>query len=138
MTISDRRERDPLINQSALPGTVTITKVRNQLQKLFFRITCLLNDPVKSITIPDINTKLDELIEERKFRKKQAFRFAQLTPREKEVLHLLACGYTNKVIANLLSIRLETVKHHRKLIKSKLEVSSTADFIRYARAFDLF
>lgn len=62
---------------------------------------------------------------------------SRLTPREKEMLLRLARGLPNRKIAAQLSISVETIKHHRKIIKSKLEVSSSADFIRYAQAFKL-
>lgn len=73
------------------------------------------------------------------FRKRlvNRIRFSQLTPRETEVLTKLAEGNTNKQVASQLFISPDTVKHHHKIIKSKLQASSTADLIKYAQAFDL-
>ena len=45
-----------------------------------------------------------------------------LTRREKEVLDLMAKGYSNKEIALRLSIALSTVKHHVHSILEKLRV----------------
>ncbi len=73
------------------------------------------------------------------FRKRlvNRIRFSQLTPRETEVLAKLAEGNTNKQVASQLFISPDTVKHHHKIIKSKLQANSTADLIKYAQAFDL-
>ncbi|MFN2231554.1 MAG: response regulator [Anaerolineae bacterium] len=50
----------------------------------------------------------------------------QLTPREREVLELLAQGMTNKGIAETLVITTNTVKRHLKAVFSKLEVHTRA------------
>ncbi|MGO9957609.1 MAG: LuxR C-terminal-related transcriptional regulator [Solirubrobacteraceae bacterium] len=58
-----------------------------------------------------------------------------LTPRELDVLRLLARGKTNLEIANTLVVREGTVKYHVKNILSKLGAASRADAVaRYARA----
>jgi DNA-binding NarL/FixJ family response regulator len=49
---------------------------------------------------------------------------ARLTPREWEVLKLLAAGKTNKEIAWLLRITVNTAKKHVSQVLSKLNVSS--------------
>lgn len=55
-----------------------------------------------------------------------------LTAREKEVLGLIADGYTNQQIAGQLYISHLTVDSHRKNLLSKFEVSNTAALIKYA------
>jgi DNA-binding NarL/FixJ family response regulator len=58
-----------------------------------------------------------------------------LTPREREVLQLLARGHTNLAIANALVVREGTVKYHVKNILRKLGATSRADAVsRYVRA----
>jgi DNA-binding CsgD family transcriptional regulator len=58
-----------------------------------------------------------------------------LTPRELEVLKLLARGHTNLAIANALVIREGTVKYHVKNILRKLGATSRADAVsRFVRA----
>jgi DNA-binding NarL/FixJ family response regulator len=56
----------------------------------------------------------------------------RLSPREREVLQLVAEGHTNRQIAELLSIRPATVETHRSHILQKLELHSTAELVRYA------
>jgi DNA-binding NarL/FixJ family response regulator len=55
-----------------------------------------------------------------------------LTAREREILHLLAEGNSNKDIASLLNISLFTVETHRRNLQEKLNVRSVAELILYA------
>ena len=55
-----------------------------------------------------------------------------LTIREREVLKLIASGFTNKQIAGQLFISVKTVETHRTNIMQKLDVHTTADLVRYA------
>jgi DNA-binding NarL/FixJ family response regulator len=55
-----------------------------------------------------------------------------LTPREREIVQLLAEGRSNKQIAALLSISLKTVETHRAAIMRKLDAHSVVDIVRYA------
>ncbi|MFH1671982.1 MAG: response regulator transcription factor [Pseudomonadota bacterium] len=55
-----------------------------------------------------------------------------LSVREKEVLMLIAEGMSNKEIANLLNISINTVQNHRSNIKKKLNAKKTANLVRYA------
>lgn len=53
-----------------------------------------------------------------------------LTPREREVLQLVAEGHTNNSIADTLSISVKTVEKHRANVMTKLEVNDLASLIR--------
>jgi len=55
-----------------------------------------------------------------------------LSPREREVLQLIAEGYTNKQIAGILSISIKTVQAHRANIMSKLDMHDRSELIKYA------
>ncbi len=55
-----------------------------------------------------------------------------LTTRERQVLKMVAEGKTSKDIAELLSISARTVEHHRANLLKKLNLSNTADLIKYA------
>ncbi|WOH36707.1 LuxR C-terminal-related transcriptional regulator [Thalassotalea fonticola] len=50
-----------------------------------------------------------------------------LTPRECKILHYILHGYAIKFIAEKLENSLETIKHHRKSIYMKLDVSSQSE-----------
>ncbi|WP_353472065.1 response regulator transcription factor [Salipiger sp. H15] len=56
----------------------------------------------------------------------------QLTNREQTILLQLAQGKSNKEVAQVLDISVRTVETHRKNIKRKLGISSTAGLTRYA------
>ncbi|MEO0370325.1 MAG: response regulator transcription factor [Pseudomonadota bacterium] len=56
----------------------------------------------------------------------------QLTNREQTILLQLARGLSNKEVAVALDISVRTVETHRKNIKKKLGISSTAGLTRYA------
>ena len=55
-----------------------------------------------------------------------------LTSREREILHLLAEGKSNKDIATLLDLSLYTVETHRRNLQDKLNLHSLAELILYA------
>ena len=55
-----------------------------------------------------------------------------LTPREREVLKLIAEGNTNQAIAEILGLSRKTVESHRANIMRKLEVHDVTDLVKYA------
>jgi two-component system response regulator NreC len=55
-----------------------------------------------------------------------------LSPREQEVLQLIAEGYTNKQIAEILCISIKTVQSHRANIMDKLDLHDRSDLVKYA------
>jgi two-component system response regulator NreC len=55
-----------------------------------------------------------------------------LTDREREVLQLIAEGKTNKEVAHLLSVSINTVETHRKHVMEKLDLHNTAELVRFA------
>jgi DNA-binding NarL/FixJ family response regulator len=58
----------------------------------------------------------------------------KLTPREQEVLQLIAEGYANKQIAGELFISIKTVEKHRQQLMNKLDIHDVAGLTRYAIA----
>jgi DNA-binding NarL/FixJ family response regulator len=57
-----------------------------------------------------------------------------ISERERDVLHLLALGYTNQEIARKLFISVRTVDTHRAHIMRKLELATRAELVLYALA----
>jgi DNA-binding NarL/FixJ family response regulator len=57
-----------------------------------------------------------------------------LTNREREVLHYIAEGFSNKEIACQLTIGVRTVETHRERIMRKLDIHSIAGLTRFAIA----
>ncbi|MDA7865247.1 response regulator transcription factor [Akkermansiaceae bacterium] len=57
-----------------------------------------------------------------------------LSPRESEVLQLIAEGKANKETADVLNISIKTVEKHRQSLMDKLDIHDTAGLTRYAIA----
>jgi DNA-binding NarL/FixJ family response regulator len=55
-----------------------------------------------------------------------------LTPREREVLQLIAEGKRTKDIAGLLGVSVKTIESHRTRLMEKLDIRQTAGLVRYA------
>jgi two-component system response regulator NreC len=58
--------------------------------------------------------------------------YDELTDREREILQLVAEGYTNREIAAMLSISIKTVKTHRLHLMHKLQLHDRGELIKYA------
>lgn len=56
----------------------------------------------------------------------------RLTPRQREVLQLIAEGHTTKEIAQILSVSVKTVTTHRMELMERLDIHDIAGLVRYA------
>jgi len=74
---------------------------------------------------------LDGYLDGRKALKRKSA-IATVTPREKEVLKLLAEGYQNKEIAGMLCISVKTVEKHRANLITKLDLHNAAALTAFA------
>lgn len=79
-----------------------------------------------------IEPAVQDKINDQTYRDSQQMPHDQLTEREKEVLLLIAKGYTNQEIADYLFITLKTVKTHVSNILAKLEVNDRTQATIYA------
>lgn len=84
-----------------------------------------------------IPNKAERLLAENMFFKENYTKFLNLGARAKEVLRLVAMGKSSSEIAEELSITVDTVNTHRKIIKKKLGINTSYEFTEYAHAFDL-
>ncbi len=73
-----------------------------------------------------------EKYEKHKKSGKKTDEFSRLTNREKEILQLIAEGYTSKKIGEKKFISVKTVENHRANIMNKLDIHETAGLVRYA------
>jgi DNA-binding NarL/FixJ family response regulator len=55
-----------------------------------------------------------------------------LSPREREVLQLIAEGKTSREIADLMNLSVKTVQSHRTSLMQKLDLHDRGDLIKYA------
>ena len=58
--------------------------------------------------------------------------YYQLSNREKEVLRLIAEGYTSRAIAEKLHISVKTATGHRAKLMKRLDIHSTTELVKYA------
>jgi DNA-binding NarL/FixJ family response regulator len=58
--------------------------------------------------------------------------WAHLTPRQREVLQLLAEGKSHKEVANILNISVKTAEYHKYAILDKLGLKTNAELVQYA------
>lgn len=63
--------------------------------------------------------------------------YKKLSTRELEILQLLAKGYTNKEISEIVFLSVKTVEAHRSKIYTKLGLKTRADLVAYAIAHKL-
>lgn len=96
-------------------------------------ITCATPiDPLHHVT-----SKVNRLLEENNFLRRNQHIFASLTKREKEILRLLALGFSAVEIAEKTGISEKTAVTHRRNIKAKIGAQSSYDLTSFAQAFDL-
>lgn len=55
-----------------------------------------------------------------------------LTPRQREILQLIAEGHSTKVIARLLNLSIKTIETHRTQMMARLNIHDIAGLVRYA------
>jgi len=58
--------------------------------------------------------------------------FDRLTPRQREILQLIAEGHTTRTISSILNISLKTVETHRTELMKRLDIHHIAGLVRYA------
>ncbi len=78
----------------------------------------LMNSPVKEAKVSDSG-------------------YGKLSPREQEIMRLLAEGMPKAEIADQLCISIKTVENHRTNIMRKLDIHSAMDLVRYAARLGL-
>ncbi|RFS22567.1 LuxR family transcriptional regulator [Chitinophaga silvatica] len=96
-------------------------------------ITCVIPiDPLHHVT-----SKVNRLLDENNFLRRNQHIFSSLTKREKEILRLLALGFSAAEIAIKVNISEKTAVTHRRNIKAKIGAQSSYDITSFAQAFDL-
>jgi DNA-binding NarL/FixJ family response regulator len=92
--------------------------------------TLLRGQPYFSATVSE--TVLEGFLRSRRQGGTDGPALPRLTPREREVIQLLAEGHRNKKIAQMLGISIKTVETHRTTLMRKIGVKSIVELVRYA------
>jgi DNA-binding NarL/FixJ family response regulator len=75
---------------------------------------------------------LDEFLRAGKHKREVSASSSVLTPREREIVQLLAESKSNKEISTMLNISVKTVETHRAAIMRKLGINSIVELVHYA------
>jgi len=117
--------------------------------KWYFASTKLLYTPNQVVSdkilliVNEVNSlghiakKINSVLEESDWMKKNYKKFCKLTKREKEIIALLASGKSSSEISDILFISNLTVNTHRRNIIDKLEAKSFAELYKFALVFGL-
>lgn len=125
-------------NNTIEPILETVPKLLNDETNVVYEHTLLLQRVIDSNEALGLHSrKFVRLLEEVLFYEAHREKFLTLSHREKDVLLQMALGKSNKEIASVLFITVNTVETHRKNIKRKLEVTTFYEINKYARAFNL-
>lgn len=83
---------------------------------------------------PEVSDKFLECVRKGDFTRRNSSVLSVLTPRELQVMRLIAEGRSSKEIAGILDLSLETVRGYRKSLMRKLNVSNVATLTQIAVA----
>jgi DNA-binding NarL/FixJ family response regulator len=81
---------------------------------------------------PYYSPAISETVLEQLNHRRDTERGIVLTPREREVVQLIAEGKLNKQVAHMLDISMKTVETHRAAVMNKLKFNTTAQLVMYA------
>jgi len=88
-----------------------------------------LSPRIAEVVVDDYVRRADD---EQALDRPPAGAFSRLTPREREVLQLMAEGRATKEIALDLKVSIKTVETHRRQMMDKLDIHSVAELTKYA------
>jgi DNA-binding NarL/FixJ family response regulator len=138
-----------------LPGTEVLILTMHQAEELVRQVLdtgargyMLKSDAARELVMavqalrqhqPFLTTKISEMVLSGYLRKNAnppsmtpTGGTARLTPREREIMQLLAEGNSNKEVAGKLGISVKTAETHRSRVMAKLNLNSITDLVRYA------
>ncbi|MDX2246478.1 MAG: helix-turn-helix transcriptional regulator [Bacteroidia bacterium] len=109
-------------------------KVLKQTESGFpYQLLCIA---ISTENIVNHERKFETYIKDASFIRTNREKFFFLTSREKEVLHLLSKGYTNRQTSLKLGISEQTVKTHRKKVIKKLHTANPMELANYLVFFE--
>ena len=100
-------------------------------KKEFISISQVLSD------VDSSTRAMTRLLDDNLYMRKNMKKFGNLTKREKQILRLVARGFSTRQIAEQLYLSKYTVSTHRKNISRKLDFKSVIDWEHFANAFEL-
>jgi len=132
LVLTDRQ--DVHLLSRALEAGASGCLVKDQPIAQLVRSVRAVTDGRFAIPDPLLGPLIEELIQARRQQVDVYRRFSKLTPREREVLRLLAAGGDNHSIARALVISPDTARTHIQKILSKLRVHSRLEAAAFVAA----
>jgi DNA-binding NarL/FixJ family response regulator len=123
-------KNEEYILQSFQAGASGYILKEGAVEELVSAIRSIYQD--KSFLSPTISKTLIDAYLRKMETGKTETPFDLLTDREREVLQLIAEGYTNREVAKALFISVKTVEAHRAHIMQKLNIHDIAKLVKYA------
>ncbi len=123
-------KNEEYILQSFQAGASGFILKEGAVEELVSAIRSIHSD--KSFLSPSISKTLIDAYLRKMETGKTETPFDLLTDREREVLQLIAEGYTNREVAKQLFISVKTVEAHRAHIMQKLNIHDIAKLVKYA------
>ncbi|MCJ7578592.1 MAG: response regulator transcription factor [candidate division Zixibacteria bacterium] len=123
-------KNEEYVLQSFQAGACAYVLKEGAVEELVSAIHSVYND--KSYLSPTISKTVVDAYLRKMETGKMETPFDLLTDREREVLQLIAEGYTNREVAKSLYISVKTVEAHRAHIMQKLDIHEVARLVKYA------
>ena len=123
-------KNEEYVLQSFQAGASGFILKEGAVEELVSAIRSINSD--KSFLSPSISKTLIDAYMRKMETGKTETPFDLLTDREREVLQLIAEGYTNREVAKSLFISVKTVEAHRAHIMQKLNIHDIAKLVKYA------
>lgn len=124
-------ESDQMVKRALDAGAVGYI-LKSDLTECLARAVKAVSEGKRFLTPKVSEIVLDGFLKTKSQRQLRQQEGARITPRESEIIRLVAEGKTNKEIAAQLGITVRTVETHRANIMLKLGIHSLAELIHYA------
>jgi len=106
--------------------------------RLITNLNCYITDYVPAAFFGIDSKAINAISDCIDFTKNNHDKYFSLSSREKEIIHLIGTGKSRLEISNMLFISKHTLDNHRKHIRQKLGVKSTAELVHFINTFDIF
>lgn len=127
--ITTMHDAGDLLEKAHAAGAHACALTSDAEQDLIKAVSTILQN--KASVNPDV-TKSDEGHHRRQKSSRKKLDSNELSPREKQIVQLLADGHSNKAVAARLGVSVRTVENHRAKIMRKLKLHSFSELVRHA------
>ena len=135
LVVFSSRDDEQSVAEAIRAGACAYLKKTASHQSLFEALNAALHG--ESYFSPSIALRLVEIVRREVPRPASTARLEKLSPRERQILHLVSEGKTSKEAAAALNLTPHTVRSYRKVMMRKLSVTNAASLTRLALRWEL-